>query len=115
MTGCAACDEWVRELAARAQHPAEPAFRHCPVCGRHVVAYDTRPSDQEAQAAMSEPKQYARDRVSGRHGQLMPPLYPESRLRFLRPVDGGVEWTTDVDNLVPCGRDGRELSAGESS
>lgn len=56
---------------------------------------------------------YARDRVTGRHGQLMPPLYPGSRVAFLRPVDGGLEWTTDVNNLIPCDAEGRELSVRE--
>lgn len=109
MTGCAACDTWVRQLAARTEHPAEPAVRDCPVCGRTVVAYDTRPSNQEG-PSVSE-KSYARDRATGRHGQVMPPLYPGTRVAFLRPVQGGQEWTTDVDSLEPCDFDGNPLAA----
>lgn len=115
MTGCADCDEWVRELAVRAEHPAGPAVRHCPTCGRDVVAYDIRPSDRQEAETVSEPKKYTRDRATGRYGRLMPELYPGSRLAFLRPVDGGVEWTTDVDNLDPCDADGRPLDAKPAS
>jgi hypothetical protein len=97
------------------KHPPEvgtPATRTCPECGTLVGVVDDRDGRQ---------RRYARD-AEGRVGEIMPSAIPERllapgarRIVNLRPVDGGVEWATDADNLTPCDRDGRELPPGEPS
>jgi hypothetical protein len=111
MTGCADCDEWVRDLAVLAQEPAEPAFRHCPTCGRDVVAYDIRPSDLQEAQTVPEPRKYARDRTTGHYGRLAPPLYEGSQVAWLRPIEGGVEESVNINNLDPCDAGGNPLPA----
>ncbi|WP_055548961.1 hypothetical protein [Streptomyces sp. NBRC 110028] len=60
-----------------------------------------------------------RDGATGREGTLRDVLLyqpaavrpgphaarPARRLAFLRPVGGGLEWTTEPDQVVPVGRD----------
>lgn len=60
---------------------------------------------------LERPKCYAIDPATGRHGVLAPPLYEGSRVAWLRPVEGGTEWTVDVETVVPCDRDGNPLPA----
>jgi len=87
------------------QHPPEagaPATDECPDCGTVVGVLDER---------NGKPRRYAVDPATGRHGEVMPLLYEGSKLAFLRPVDGGVEWTAGLDTLMPCDRDGAPLTA----
>lgn len=113
MTGCCACDEWICGLATDAVRPAEPAVRHCPACGRTVVAYDIRPSDNPEVDNVMPERQRARD-AQGRIGEVMGAPQPGSALLSLRPVGGGLEWDVPADSITLVDADGEPLPQDRS-